>query len=130
MKKIRVVAAIIEHQGKILIAKRSYGQFAGLWEFPGGKIEDGEDEIIALKREIFEELHVEIEIGDFFMKAEYAYDDFYLDMDCFWCNLKTDSFQLEAHSAIRWITKDQEDIAWVPADVQIIERIKEYGMQS
>ncbi|MDD3027551.1 MAG: (deoxy)nucleoside triphosphate pyrophosphohydrolase [Erysipelotrichaceae bacterium] len=127
MKTIRVVAAIIKHQGKILIARRSYGEFQGLWEFPGGKIEDGEDGIAALKREISEELNVEITVLDFFMKATYSYPRFYLDMDCYWCSLATDDFQLEAHSQIRWIEPDQKDIDWVPADVQIIERIKEYG---
>ncbi len=128
MKTIRVVAAIIEDKGKILIARRSYGEFEGLWEFPGGKIEEGEDGIAALKREIFEELNVHIEVHDFFMKATFQYPQFYLDMDCYRCTLASDDFRLDSHSQIRWIDTNQANIDWVPADVQIIERMKEHGL--
>lgn len=127
MKTIRVVAAIIKHEGKVLIARRNYGEFCGLWEFPGGKIEKDEDAKAALKREILEELNVEIEVGPYLMKATYPYPNFHLDMDCYWCSLTSANFKLEAHSQIKWITIDQEDIDWVLADFQIIERIRENG---
>lgn len=65
MKHIEVVAAIIEHKGKLLATQRGYGEFEGMWEFPGGKIEPGETAESALKREIQEELGIDITIDKF-----------------------------------------------------------------
>ena len=81
MKTIRVVAAIIEQNGKILIARRSYGDLAGFWEFPGGKYEEGETGEQAIKREIREEFDVEIDVRKFLCTVEHQYD-FHLVMDC------------------------------------------------
>ena len=72
MKKIEVVAAIIKKDNKILSTERGYGDLEGYWEFPGGKIEPGENKEQALKREIMEEMNVEIKVGDFITTVEYA----------------------------------------------------------
>ena len=67
METVNVVAAIIKHQNKILIAQRGYGEFKGMYEFPGGKIEKGETQSHALKRELKEEMNADIEVESFIM---------------------------------------------------------------
>ena len=85
MKTVKVVAAIIKKDNKILIASRKKGEFAGMFEFPGGKIEPGESGEQALIREIQEELETTIIIEEFFMNVNYKYPTFILDMDCYLC---------------------------------------------
>lgn len=125
MKTIKVVAAIIKNKDKILIAKRNYGEFEGLFEFPGGKIEPGELPKEALKREIQEEMEVDIQVNDFFMNVYYEYPNFILDMDCYLCNLLDENIHLNDHSEIKWINVHEKNIEWVPADIQIIEKLRE-----
>lgn len=121
MKTIKVVAAIIEHGKKILIARRSYGDLAGFWEFPGGKYEEGETGEQAIKREIREEFDVEIDVKKYLCTVEHQYDSFYLVMDCFVCTLKSEEMILHDHSAIRWIDPLEENIDWCPADRKVIK---------
>ena len=87
MKTIHVVAAVIcdniKTKNKIFATARGYGEFKGQWEFPGGKIEFGETPQKALKREIKEELDVEIKIDQLIDTIEYDYPTFHLNMDCF-----------------------------------------------
>lgn len=131
MKTIKVVAAIIKKDNQILIAQRLTGEFAGQWEFPGGKIEEGELPEEALKREMMEEMELEISIDEYLMTAEYDYPNFHLSMDCYICSLKTDDIQLHVHSAIQWISLNEniKNINWIPADVQIVEAIqRKYAM--
>ncbi len=120
-KNLRVVAAIIEKDGKIMIARRSHGEHAGLWEFPGGKYEENETDEEALKREIGEEFNAEIDIRGFLCTIEYSYDSFDLVMDCFVCELLDESLELHDHTAIRFIDPVEENIEWVPADEKVIE---------
>ena len=87
MKTIRVVAAVILSEGKIFATQRGYGDFKGGWEFPGGKIEDGETPEVALKREISEELETRIRVGELIDTIEYDYPNCHLSMDCFWCKI-------------------------------------------
>ena len=128
MKTIKVAAAIIKKDNKILIASRKTGEFAGMFEFPGGKVEPGETSKQALIREIQEELETSINIDEFFMNVNYTYLTFILDMDCFICSLKDEQITLNVHDSIKWITLDQQDINWIPADIQIIEKLKERGI--
>ena len=128
MKTIKVAAAIIKKDNKILIASRKTGEFAGMFEFPGGKVEPGETSKQALIREIQEELETSINIDEFFMNVNYTYPTFILDMDCFICSLKDEQIALNVHDSIKWITLDQQDINWIPADIQIIEKLKERGI--
>ena len=128
MKTIKVAAAIIKKDNKILIASRKTGEFAGMFEFPGGKVEPGETSKQALIREIQEELETSINIDEFFMNVNYTYQTFILDMDCFICSLKDEQITLNVHDSIKWITLDQQDINWIPADIQIIEKLKERGI--
>ena len=126
MKTIRVVAAIIKDEDKIFATQRGYGDFAGGWEFPGGKIEEGETPQEALVREIKEELAADIEVGALIETVEYDYPTFHLSMDCFWCKLISKEVKLLEHEAARWLTKETiNDVDWLPADQGLIEKIKE-----
>ena len=129
MKTIKVVAAVIcdSLQGKkrIFATARGYGEFKGMWEFPGGKIEPGETPQQALVREIREELDTTIKVGELIEPIEYDYPDFHLSMDCFWCEIiEGDLVLLEAQDG-RWLTKDELDsVKWLPADLELVDRIR------
>ena len=129
MKKIiNVVAAILHRDGKILIAKRGYGDFKGMFEFPGGKIEIGENKEDALKRELQEEMNVDIEVECFFYHVHYEYPEFVLEMDCYICRLIDQEIILTEHMEYQWIEPNKENIIWVPADVEVIEEIRKRGV--
>ncbi len=129
MKKIRVVAAVIRAvngDGKQMIfaTQRGYGEFRGGWEFPGGKIEDGETPQEALKREIIEELETEIKVGDLIDTIEYDYPTFHLSMDCFWAEIVSGDLILKEHEAAKWLTMENlNSVEWLPADVTLIDKI-------
>lgn len=124
MKTIRVVAAVILSDGRIFATQRGYGYFKGGWEFPGGKIEDGETPEAALKREILEELETEITVGELIDTIEYDYPDFHLSMDCFWCEIVSGDLVLKEHEAAKWLDKETlYSVEWLPADVILIEKI-------
>ena len=125
MKTIKVVAAVIKDNGRIFATQRGYGDFKGGWEFPGGKIEEGETPQETLKREIREELDAEIVVGDLIDTIEYDYPTFHLSMDCFWCKIVNGNLVLKEHQAARWLTKDTiKDVQWLPADIELVEKIK------
>lgn len=128
MKTIKVAAAIIVHSDKIFATQRGYGEFKDGWEFPGGKIEEGETPQQALVREIREELDTEIEVGDLFDTVEYDYPTFHLSMECFFCTVKSGNLVLKEHEAARWLTRDHLDsVEWLPADKGLIEKLKVYS---
>jgi len=129
MKKIEVVAAIIRRNGLYFATQRGYGEFEGMWEFPGGKIEPGEEPKEALVREIREELAVEVMIGDFFCVREFDYPDFHLTLHCYFCGLaEGDEPTLLEHKAGRWLPADAlAGLAWLPADEEIIRKLSMHG---
>ena len=125
MKTIRVVAAIIRDKDKIFATQRGYGEFKDGWEFPGGKIEEGETPQDALKREIMEELDTEIKVGELIDTIEYDYPTFHLSMDCFRAEGITGHLVLKEAEAAKWLTKEQLDsVDWLPADVTLIDKIR------
>ena len=129
MKTIRVVAAIIKtinEDGEPIIfaTQRGYGEFKGGWEFPGGKIEEGETPKEALIREIKEELETEIMVGELLDTIEYDYPTFHLSMDCFWAEIVSGDMVLKEHEAAKWLTKETLDsVEWLPADITLIAKI-------
>lgn len=126
MKEIKVVAAIIQKENKILATKRGYGEFINMWEFPGGKIESGETKEQALVREIKEELNIEISVDKFAIDIEYQYPNFYLFMSCFMCSIKEGSIELLEHNDGKWITKEElNTLNWLPADINTVNYLKE-----
>ena len=125
MKELYVVAAIIKKDNKILATQRGYGEFEGLWEFPGGKIEEGETKEEALVREIKEELNADILVEKFALDLEWQYPNFYLYMSCFECVLESDIELLE-HMGARWLSLDELDsVEWIEADIKAVNYIKE-----
>ena len=129
MKTIRVVAAIIKavnDNGEPIVfaTQRGYGDLKGGWEFPGGKIEEGETPREALKREIMEELETEITVGELIDTIEYDYPTFHLSMDCFWAEIVSGDLVLKEHAAAKWLTESELDsVEWLPADITLIKRI-------
>lgn len=127
MKTIKVAAAIIIHDNQIFATQRGYGEFKDGWEFPGGKIEEGETPQEALAREIKEELDTEIEVKDFLETVEYDYPEFHLSMDCFFCTIKSGELVLKEHEAAKWLTVETLDsVDWLPADQALVQSIKKH----
>lgn len=129
MKTIKVVAAVIcdsiREKKKIFATARGYGEFKGLWEFPGGKMEEGETPQQALVREIREELETEIIVGDLIGTIEYDYPAFHLSMQCFWCEVIEGELKLLEAEEARWLTKETiYDVEWLPADITLVAEIK------
>lgn len=130
MKTVRVVAAVIKAENEngqpiIFATQRGYGDLKGAWEFPGGKIEEGETPQEALKREIMEELDTEISVGDLIDTIEYDYPTFHLSMECFWCQIVKGNLVLKEHEAAKWLRMDELDsVEWLPADVTLIDQIR------
>lgn len=126
MKSLQVVAAIILDGDCIFASQRGYGPFKDGWEFPGGKIEPGETHSQALVREIEEELGAEITVGKLFDTVEYDYPQFHLTMFCYICSVKSGTFILKEHKDAKWLTAEQLDsVAWLPADLGLIEKLKQ-----
>ena len=128
MKTVRVVAAVIcdsiNEKKQIFATARGYGEFKGQWEFPGGKIEEGETPQQALVREIKAELDADIKVGELIDTIEYDYPTFHLSMDCFWCEVISGELVLKEAEAAKWLTKDTLDtVQWLPADITLIDKI-------
>lgn len=124
MKTIRVVAAIIVENDKIFATQRGYGEFKGGWEFPGGKIEEGETSQQALIREIREELDTEIEVGELVERVEYDYPQFHLSMECFLCKIRSGKLVLKEHEDAKWLRRDElGSVEWLPADEGLVEKL-------
>ena len=129
MKCINVSAAVIcdsiAVKKKIFATARGYGDYKGMWEFPGGKLEPGETPQQALVREIKEELATEITVGDLIGHIEFDYQAFHLSMDCFWCEVVDGELILLEAEDSKWLSKDTlYSVQWLPADLMIINQIE------
>lgn len=125
MKNIEVVAAVIKKDDKIFITRRGYGEFINMWEFPGGKVESGEEREEALHREIKEELELEIDNLIYLTTVEYDYPTFHVTMHCYTCEISGGTMKMNVHNDVKWVTLDEiENEKWIPADVAVIKHIK------
>ena len=131
MKHIRVVAALIfrttqDNKRQVLATQRGYGDFAGGWEFPGGKIEPNETPENALIREIQEELAAKIHVKNHIHTIEYDYPTFHLSMECYECELaENQDITLLEHQSAKWLEKSTlYSVNWLPADVDILDKIQ------
>lgn len=125
-KTVNVVAGAIVSAGRLFATQRGYGDWAGWWEFPGGKIEPGEAPEEALRRELREELALEVRVGEEVARVEYDYPTFHLSMRLFLC-IPEGEPTLREHSAARWLSKDElEDVRWLPADIEAVDTLKKF----
>lgn len=129
MKSYNVVAAVIIKDLDILCTQRSkskYDYISEKWEFPGGKIENGETEQNALVREIREELNLDIEVGRKIIVVEHSYPDFSITMHTFLCNTSNQNLILNEHLSFKWLPKHNLlNLDWAAADIPIVHRILE-----
>ena len=131
MKSIRVSAAVIHRDGKILATQRGYGEYKGKWEFPGGEREEGESGEEALYREIREELDSKVKIEKLICTTDYDYPTFHLTMDVYLSTLIEGKLTLLEHEDAKWVSLDSiDDLDWLPADWSVIDEIKKHFSDS
>ncbi len=121
-----VVGAILTRNGKIFICKRPEGKsLAHHWEFPGGKQEEGETLEQALKRELCEELNINAEIGDFFMKSLYTYEFGTIELHIYFATVAgNDNITSNEHEETAWVTPDKlPNYTFAPADIPVVEKL-------
>lgn len=124
MKHYNVVAAVIDYKGKILCMQKGLTKYAYTslkFEFPGGKIEEGESPEEALQRELMEEMDYHIHIVRPLVTVEHHYPDFEITLNAFLCSVNTPTFVMKEHKSFRWLLpKDLYKLEWAAADLKII----------
>lgn len=134
MKTVHVAAGIIQRDGgEVLAVQRGYGDMDGLWEFPGGKVENGETPAQACERELLEELQVRVTGLQDFYTLEYDYPSFHLSMNCFFCRLAEDEGEpqrSDRQRELRWVPKQSlATLEWMPADIELVELLEALGAE-
>jgi 8-oxo-dGTP diphosphatase len=131
MKKIKVVAAVIFWNDLVLCVQRPKNKLLYIsekFEFPGGKIEEGETEEEALKRELLEELNLTVEIKSLFMTVEHEYPDFEITMHSFICEVDSGELILNEHIDKKWLKINElNSLDWAEADIPIVEKLISNG---
>ena len=127
-KVIKVVAALIEKDNKVLLAKRLTGDtnVLGKWEFPGGKVEPNEDELTAIEREIKEEFELDVKAKEFIVNNVCEYPSKTVDLRLYSCDYVSGEFKLHDHSEYKWVSREEilnYDLA--PADIPLAEYLIE-----
>ena len=126
----QVAAGVIIHQHKVLIAQRKHGKsLEYFWEFPGGKLEEGETLPQCLQRELMEELKLPIVVGEFFMQSSYNYDFGTIVLNAYWATCETEDLSYHPdHEQAKWVSlKEIDNYEFPPADRPILEALKKIG---
>lgn len=127
MKKIEVVAGIIFYKDQILCLQRAVNKLPYIsekFEFPGGKIEEGEAQEDALHRELFEELNISVMIKSFYFTVVHEYPDFELTMHSYICQVNTKELTLNEHISLKWLKLDElKKLDWAAADIPIVNKL-------
>ncbi|MFT4536918.1 MAG: 8-oxo-dGTP diphosphatase [Saprospiraceae bacterium] len=127
MKKVEVVAAIIKYENQILCVQRPQSKLKYVsekFEFPGGKIEPNETRKEALKRELNEELNLDVIIGEYFMTVIHIYPDFELTMHSFFVEVDSNEIKLNEHISQKWLSsKELLELDWAAADLPIVDKL-------
>lgn len=128
-KQIEVVGAVITHDELILCAQRGpSGSLAGLWEFPGGKLEHGESPETALRREILEELGCTVDVGEQVTVTKHVYEFGEVTLRTYYCRIVEGTPTRSEHSALQWLERDQlQMLAWAPADIPAVLLVEAKG---
>ncbi len=125
--EIHVVGAAIARENLVMVAQRGTAMsLAGQWEFPGGKVEDGEEPRTALARELVEELGIEVEVRDRIGRSTFTTREQTIVLDVYWCAIVAGEPEPREHSAVRWLTRPElVDLDWAAADIPIVAMICE-----
>lgn len=128
MKQIRTVAGVIKNEkGEILCTLRDQGKYDYVsfkWEFPGGKIEEGETNEQTLVRELHEELDIDVKINRFIYQVEHDYPDFHLSMAVFDCDLVSKQIKMNVHKGIKWLKPENLiELDWAAADLPVAKMV-------
>ena len=129
MKHYEVVCALIEDEkGRIFCCKRGPGRaLEGKWEFPGGKVEENEDEKIAIEREIYEEFDVKVKAKDFISQSTFNYPHGNVILKLYECEYIDGNFKLHAHSEYAWVKiNDLLNYDLAPADIPLAKDVMEW----
>jgi len=118
IRTIRVVAAVLERDGKYLITqRRTSAVLPLLWEFPGGRVEPGETDVLALKRELLHRLGADIECGKLISFVSHPYEHYVVDLFLYECTLKSENLEPKAVNAFKWVASGEFDqYPFTPAD--------------
>ena len=126
-KHVQVAAALLFDKGRVFAAKRGdspYSYVAHKYEFPGGKIEEGETPENALKRELKEELDLEVTVGGLYARHTFEYPDFIITLSLYECEMQS-KFILKEHESYAWISPQElKEEEWAPADADILGSLK------
>lgn len=128
MKEVHVTAAVIIQDNKILCVQRNenkYDYISKKWEFPGGKVEENEQLEETVKREIQEELNLNIDVKSFLTQVNHQYPDFKLKMDTFICEITSGFLKLNEHIDFKWLSINElSDLDWAAADIPVVEKLR------
>jgi 8-oxo-dGTP diphosphatase len=125
-KNIKVTAAILEKDGKIIIAQRkSNDHLAGLWEFPGGKVESGEKPEACLGRELNEEFDIDVAVGEYLGSNVHHYDHISIELMAFRATWVSGAIKMNDHKAYSWVTVEQlSEFDFAPADIPFVNMLR------
>ncbi len=125
LKTVEVVAGLVMEGGRVLATQCAPHKHGGGWEFPGGKLEPGEQPQEAVVRELAEELDVCVEAGELLCTVEWDYPTFHLRMYCLECRLVSGTIRLREHADARWLSADElHSVDWLPADVEVLAALE------